>query len=127
MTIRLTTGRATHGWSRAARREKGARGTVGGRLRRHGAGRAFSAFAGMWGAMTMRLTQPTRRPAIPAVRRFARRRVGCLQQASLPYRGPLREWFDAAVKRKAIETEPNGNPNDSAPVGPKTAKPLFVL
>ncbi|ESS36714.1 hypothetical protein SY91_02633 [Burkholderia cenocepacia] len=39
----------------------------------------------------------------------------------------LREWLDAAVKRKTIENEPNGDPNDSAPERPKPAKPLFVL
>ncbi|WJN78593.1 hypothetical protein OH687_17315 [Burkholderia anthina] len=39
----------------------------------------------------------------------------------------LREWLDAAVKRKSIENEPNGDPNDSAPEPPKPAKPLFVL
>ncbi|MDR6503569.1 hypothetical protein J2785_006762 [Burkholderia ambifaria] len=39
----------------------------------------------------------------------------------------MREWLDAAVKRKAIENEPNGDPNDSAPERTKTAKPLFVL
>jgi len=49
------------------------------------------------------------------------------QQADGPFRGRLREWLDAAVKRKAIENEPNGDPNDSAPERPKPAKPLFVL
>ncbi|WP_396328601.1 hypothetical protein [Burkholderia anthina] len=39
----------------------------------------------------------------------------------------LREWADAGVKRKAIENEPNGDPNDSAPERRKTANPLFVL
>ncbi|WGY70038.1 hypothetical protein KEC55_10295 [Burkholderia cepacia] len=39
----------------------------------------------------------------------------------------LREWLDAAVKRKAIENEPNRDPNDSAPERLKPAKPLFVL
>jgi len=50
-----------------------------------------------------------------------------LQQADGPYCRPLREWLDVAVKRKAIENEPNGEPNDSAPERPKPAKPLFVL
>ncbi|WP_174960895.1 hypothetical protein [Burkholderia aenigmatica] len=49
------------------------------------------------------------------------------QQADRPIRGQLREWRDAAVKRKAIENEPNGEPNDSAPERRKAAKPLFVL
>jgi len=49
------------------------------------------------------------------------------QQADRPIRGRLREWLDATVKRKAIENEPNGDPNDSAPERPKPAKPLFVL
>ncbi|CAG9256899.1 hypothetical protein BDI4_510068 [Burkholderia diffusa] len=31
------------------------------------------------------------------------------------------------MKRKAIENEPNGDPNDSAPEGLKTPNPLFVL
>ena len=39
----------------------------------------------------------------------------------------LREWVDAGVKRKAIENQPNGDPNDSAPERWKTANPLFVL
>jgi hypothetical protein len=39
----------------------------------------------------------------------------------------LREWADAGAKRKAIENEPNGDPNDSAPGRRKTANPLFVL
>ncbi|KVA67552.1 hypothetical protein WI58_26935 [Burkholderia cepacia] len=59
-----------------------------------------------------------------------RSRFGCvtrLQQADGLYCRPLREWLDAAVKRKAIENEPNGEPNDSAPERPKPAKPLFVL
>ncbi|OXJ36553.1 hypothetical protein CFB82_11140 [Burkholderia sp. HI2714] len=55
------------------------------------------------------------------------RRVARPQQAEGPFRGRLREWLDAAVKRKAIENEPNGDPNDSAPERPKPAKPLFVL
>jgi len=45
----------------------------------------------------------------------------------VPWRGRLREWLDAAVKRKTIENEPNGDPNDSAPERLETAKPLFVL
>jgi len=53
--------------------------------------------------------------------------VACSQQAGRPFCRPLRESFDAAVKRKAIENEPNGDPNDSAPERPKPAKPLFVL
>jgi len=53
--------------------------------------------------------------------------VARLQQADGPYCRPLREWLDAAVKRKTIENEPNGEPNDSAPERPKPAKPLFVL
>jgi len=39
----------------------------------------------------------------------------------------LREWGDAGVKRKAIENEPNGDPNDSAPERLEAANPLFVL
>jgi len=31
------------------------------------------------------------------------------------------------VKRKAIENEPNGDPNDSVPERSKAANPLFVL
>ncbi|MBM2771759.1 hypothetical protein [Burkholderia territorii] len=41
--------------------------------------------------------------------------------------GRLREWVDAEVKRKAIENEPNDDPNDSAPGRLKTPNPLFVL
>jgi hypothetical protein len=44
-----------------------------------------------------------------------------------PGTGPLRERPDPRAKRKAIENEPNGDPNDSAPEYRKTAKPLFVL
>ncbi|WAS53057.1 hypothetical protein [Burkholderia ambifaria] len=44
-----------------------------------------------------------------------------------PNSGRLREWVDARVKRKAIENEPNGDPNDSAPERSKAANPLFVL
>ncbi|WP_148669091.1 hypothetical protein [Burkholderia pyrrocinia] len=55
------------------------------------------------------------------------RHVAPSRQAQLPRCSPLREWLDAAVKRKAIENEPNGDPNDSAPDRMKTAKPLFVL
>jgi len=50
-----------------------------------------------------------------------------LQQADRPLGRRLREWLDAAVKRKAIENEPNCEPNDSAPERRKAAKPLFVL
>ncbi|WP_217460367.1 hypothetical protein, partial [Burkholderia latens] len=39
----------------------------------------------------------------------------------------LREWADRGVKRKTIENEPNGDPNDSAPRRVETANPLFVL
>jgi len=53
--------------------------------------------------------------------------VASARHAHVPPGQPLREWFDAAVKRKAIENEPNGDPNDSAPERPKPAKPLFVL
>jgi len=49
------------------------------------------------------------------------------QQPGEPFRDRLREWGDAAMKRKAIENEPNGDPNDSAPERPKAANPLFVL
>ncbi|WP_185633732.1 hypothetical protein [Burkholderia sp. Bp9012] len=44
-----------------------------------------------------------------------------------PDSGRLREWGDAGVKRKAIENEPNGDPNDSAPERLETPNPLFVL
>ncbi|AZQ51507.1 hypothetical protein D5R55_11090 [Burkholderia cenocepacia] len=54
-------------------------------------------------------------------------RVASPRHGYLPPGCRLREWFDAAVKRKAIENEPNGDPNDSAPERPKPAKPLFVL
>ncbi|CAM2169686.1 hypothetical protein BLAT2472_11188 [Burkholderia latens] len=39
----------------------------------------------------------------------------------------MREWGDGGVKRKAIENDPNGDPNDSAPLRAETANPLFVL
>ncbi|HDR9085418.1 TPA: hypothetical protein QDB10_001294 [Burkholderia vietnamiensis] len=39
----------------------------------------------------------------------------------------LRECCERGVKRKAIENEPNGDPNDSAPERSRTANPLFVL
>jgi hypothetical protein len=55
------------------------------------------------------------------------RRVTRSQQADGLRCRPLREWLDAAVKRKAIENEPNRDPNDSAPERLKPAKPLFVL
>ncbi|WP_287752394.1 hypothetical protein, partial [Burkholderia sp.] len=55
------------------------------------------------------------------------RRVTRPQQANEPFCRRLREWLDAAVKRKAIENEPNRDPNDSAPERLKPAKPLFVL
>nr|WP_057925403.1 hypothetical protein [Burkholderia ambifaria] len=44
-----------------------------------------------------------------------------------PDSGRLREWGDAGMKRKAIENEPNREPNDSVPERLETANPLFVL
>ncbi|AOI78950.1 hypothetical protein WS54_22030 [Burkholderia sp. NRF60-BP8] len=69
-------------------------------------------------------------PAAAAGRLAVRgRRRGRGSAATRPRaaRPRLREWLDAAMKRKAIENEPNGDPNDSAPERPKPAKPLFVL
>ncbi|RQR45485.1 hypothetical protein DIE04_18700 [Burkholderia sp. Bp8994] len=58
-------------------------------------------------------------------RRQVRRRAATA--GDRPDSGRLREWADAGVKRKAIENEPNGDPNDSAPGRLKAANPLFVL
>jgi len=59
--------------------------------------------------------------------RRRRGRVAPPRHGHMPPGRRLREWLDAAVKRKTIENEPNGDPNDSAPERPKPAKPLFVL
>ncbi|AOI57815.1 hypothetical protein WL88_27080 [Burkholderia diffusa] len=58
-------------------------------------------------------------------RRQARHRAATT--CDRPDSGRLREWIDAGVKRKAIENEPNGDPNDSAPERLKTPNLLFVL